>query len=82
MTVQTIDLPQTPTDLKKLLSFVNKGEAILLTEGSKPIEDAKRGWLELAVADGDPIPEPAPMLEEQPSGKFTVRVARGRYHNE
>lgn len=40
------------------------------------IEDAKRGWLELALADGDPIPEPAPMLEEQPSGKFTVRVPR------
>ncbi len=40
------------------------------------IDDAKRGWLELALADGDPIPEPAPMLEEQPSGKFTVRVPR------
>ena len=40
------------------------------------IDDAKRGWLELALADGDPIPEPAPPLEEQPSGKFTVRVPR------
>lgn len=40
------------------------------------IEDAKQGWLELALADGDPIPEPAPMLEEQPSGKFTVRLPR------
>lgn len=38
------------------------------------IEDAKQGWLELALADGDPIPEP--VLEEQPSGKFTVRVPR------
>ncbi len=37
MTVQTIDLLKTPTDLKKLLSFVNKGEEILLTEGSKPV---------------------------------------------
>lgn len=40
------------------------------------IEDAKQGWLELALADGDPIPEPASLLEEQPSGKFTVRVPR------
>ncbi len=40
------------------------------------IEDAKRGWLELALADGDAIPEPAPPIEEQPSGKFTVRVPR------
>lgn len=40
------------------------------------IDDAKRGWLELALADGDPIPEPAPPLEEQASGKFTVRVPR------
>lgn len=40
------------------------------------IEDAKRGWLELALADGDPIPEPAPPVEDQPSGKFTVRVPR------
>ena len=40
------------------------------------IEDAKRGWLELALADGDPIPQPAPPIEEHPSGKFTVRVPR------
>jgi antitoxin HicB len=40
------------------------------------IDDAKRGWLELALADGDPIPEPAPPWEDQPSGKFTVRVPR------
>ena len=40
------------------------------------IEDAKQGWLELALADGDPTPEPTPPLEEQPSGKFTVRVPR------
>ncbi len=37
MTVQTIDLLKTPTDLKKLLSFITKGEEVLLTEGAKPI---------------------------------------------
>ena len=47
-----------------------------LAEVWELIEDAKRGWLELALADGDPIPMPAPPIEEQPSGKFTVRVPR------
>jgi len=37
MTVQTIDLLKTPTDLKKLLSLITKGEEVLLTEGAKPI---------------------------------------------
>jgi antitoxin HicB len=41
------------------------------------LEDAKRGWLELALADGDPIPEPSfPVSERESSGKFTVRVPR------
>jgi antitoxin HicB len=41
------------------------------------VEDAKRGWLELALTDGDPIPEPStPPLEEEWSGKFTVRIPR------
>ena len=37
MTVQTIDLLKTPTDLKKLLSFITKGQEVLLTVGAKPI---------------------------------------------
>ena len=37
MTVKTIDLLKTPTDLKKLLSLITKGEGVLLTEGAKPI---------------------------------------------
>ena len=37
MTVQTIDLFKTPTDLKKLLSLVGKGEEVLLVEGAKPL---------------------------------------------
>ncbi|GAB4446997.1 MAG: toxin-antitoxin system HicB family antitoxin [Anaerolineae bacterium] len=41
------------------------------------IEDAKRGWLELALADGNPIPEPSlPAVKEELSGKLTVRVPR------
>ena len=37
MTVQTIDLLKTPTDLKKLLFLVGKGEDVLLVEGAKPL---------------------------------------------
>lgn len=37
------------------------------------IQDAKRAWLAVALADGDPIPEPAP---EEFSGKFIVRGPR------
>lgn len=45
------------------------------------LEDAKRGWLELALTDGDPIPEPSlPAAERESSGKFTVRVPRSLHH--
>jgi antitoxin HicB len=41
------------------------------------VQDAKRGWLELALEDGDLIPEPSlPPLAEETSGKFTVRLPR------
>jgi len=33
-----------------------------------------RGWLQVSLEDGDPIPEPRP--EEEYSGKFVVRVPR------
>lgn len=38
------------------------------------IEDAMRGWIEVALRDGVPIPDPAP--EEAYSGKFVARVPR------
>jgi len=40
------------------------------------IEDAKRGWLELALEDGDSIPDPSLPTLDNGSGKFTVRVPR------
>lgn len=43
-------------------------------EAMRMIEDAMTGWLELALEDGDPIPEPRP--EEEFSGKFVVRVPK------
>lgn len=38
------------------------------------IEDAMRAWIETALEDGYPIPEPRPT--DQYSGKFVVRVPR------
>ena len=38
------------------------------------IEDAMRGWFEIALEDGIPISEPRP--EESYSGKFVVRVPK------
>ena len=44
------------------------------------IEDAKRGWLELALEDGDPIPEPSLPTADLPSGKLTLRLPRSLHH--
>lgn len=38
------------------------------------IEEAKRGWLEISLEDGDYIPEPAPVEVVEYSGKFVVRL--------
>jgi antitoxin HicB len=38
------------------------------------IEEAKRGWLEISLEDGDYVPEPAPVEVEEYSGKFVVRL--------
>lgn len=38
------------------------------------IEDAMRGWIEVALDDGQPIPEPRPL--ESYSGKFVVRLPK------
>jgi len=40
------------------------------------IEDAKRVWIEAAIANGDPVPEPMPEEEKEYSGKFLVRVPK------
>jgi len=40
------------------------------------VAEAKTAWLELATEDGDHIPEPPPVEEEEHSGKFVVRLPR------
>lgn len=56
-----------------------------MTEGDSPEEvtamicDAMTGWLELALEDGRPIPEPR--RNEEYSGKFVVRVPKSLHHD-
>jgi antitoxin HicB len=38
------------------------------------IEDAMRAWIQSAMADGDPVPEPRSLTDY--SGKFVTRVPR------
>lgn len=40
------------------------------------LEEAKTLWLEVAIQDGDHVPEPAPIEEEQFSGRFVARLPR------
>ena len=47
-----------------------------LDELFEMIEDAKRGWIEVALERGIAIPEPSPLFDEGYSGKFTVRLPR------
>jgi antitoxin HicB len=44
------------------------------------VEEAKEGWLELSLEDGDYIPEPAPVEVEEYSGKFVVRLPTSLHH--
>ncbi len=47
-----------------------------LAELWEMIEDAKRGWLEVALERGLSIPEPPPVSDEVYSDKFLVRMPK------
>lgn len=44
-----------------------------LDDAIKMIEDAKAGWIDIALQDGREIPEPS---DDQLSGKFNVRIPK------
>ena len=56
-----------------------------ITEGDSPqdviemIHDAMAGWIEVALEDGESIPEPRP--SEEYSGKFVVRVPKSLHRD-
>ena len=57
-------------DLPGCLTFGDSLQEVLDLIG-----DAKAGWLELAIENGQPIPEPTLPVGDY-SGKFTVRLPR------
>jgi len=73
----TIELQETPGEgwfvrVKELPGCMSQGDTA--QEALEMIQDAMRVWIEVALEDGDRIPEPRP--EEAYSGKFVVRVPK------
>lgn len=58
--------------VKELPGCISQGDTA--EEAMVMIRDAMAGWIEIALEDGMPIPEPRP--EESYSGKFVVRVPK------
>jgi antitoxin HicB len=58
--------------IKELRGCMSQGDTV--QEAYEMIQDAMRAWLEVAIEDNIPIPEPTP--DEEYSGKFVVRVPR------
>ena len=56
--------------VKELRGCMSQGDT--LQEAVEMIQDALRSWIEVALEDGDPVPEPRTL--EDFSGKFVVRV--------
>jgi len=59
--------------IKELPGCMSQGDTP--EEAVAMIHDAMRAWLEVALEDGIPIPEP--QVDEEYSGRFMVRVPRG-----
>jgi len=73
----TIELQQDPEEgwfvrVKELRGCMSEGDTA--EEAVAMIREAMQLWLEVALEEGIPIPEPRP--EEDYSGKFVVRVPR------
>ncbi|MDI6915732.1 MAG: type II toxin-antitoxin system HicB family antitoxin, partial [Desulfitobacteriaceae bacterium] len=61
-------------EIPDLPGCISQGETV--EEAVSMIEDAKRGWLEVALEQGAEIPEPTAMVSADYSGKFNVRVPK------
>jgi len=58
--------------VKELPGCMSEGDTP--EEAMEMIRDAMRGWIEVSLEEGDPIPEPREL--DDYSGKFVVRVPR------
>jgi len=57
-------------EIAELPGCMTQGDSA--AEAVEMIQDAMAGWIEIALEDGNPVPEPRPM--DTYSGKFVVRV--------
>ena len=78
----TIELIQEPeggwfVSVKELPGCMSQGDTP--DEAIEMIRDAMRGWIEISLEDGDPIPEPRDL--DDYSGKFVVRVPRSLHRD-
>jgi antitoxin HicB len=63
--------------VKELPGCISEGDTP--EEAIEMIRDAMRAWIEVALEDGDPVPEPRQI--EAYSGKFLVRVPRSLHRD-
>lgn len=63
--------------VKELPGCMSQGDTP--QEAIEMIADAMRGWIEISLEDGDPIPEPRHL--DDYSGKFVVRVPRSLHRD-
>lgn len=64
----------------KILEFpgcMTEGDTI--AEAHEMLDDAMRGWLEVKLEDGDPIPQPLKI--DDYSGKFMIRVPKSLHRD-
>jgi len=78
----TIELQRDPEEgwfvrVRELRGCISQGDTA--EEALAMIQDAMLAWLEIALKDGLPIPEP--QSEEDYSGKFVVRVPRSLHRD-
>jgi antitoxin HicB len=63
--------------VKELPGCITEGDSA--QDAAEMILDAMHGWVEIALADGQTIPEPRPV--EDYSGKFVVRVPKSLHRD-
>lgn len=59
-------------EIPELPGCISQGQT--LEEAYEMIQDAKKGWFDIALQDGETIPEPARV--EEYSGKFNIRMPK------
>lgn len=59
-------------EIPELPGCISQGQT--LEEAYEMIQDAKRGWIDLALQNGEIIPEP--VRTEEYSGKFNIRMPK------